>query len=393
MKEGWKYVKLEEVCNPTKNIKWETADCPHKYIDLSSVDRESSIISNTEVVSKDNAPSRAKQIVLKGDIIFATTRPTLRRVAEIDDKYDNEICSTGFCVLRPKKELLDTRYLYNLLKCDRFYSYIEPLQTGASYPAVTDKIVKKYEFPLPPLSEQQRIVEHLDTSFAKVDALKANSAKAVEEAKALFAASLQEAMTPKEGWEEKTLGEISIDMYRGSGIKRDQVTDNGISCVRYGEIYTTYNIAFEKCVSHTNEALIRPAKYFEHGDLLFAITGESVEEIGKSIAYLGNERCLAGGDMIVMKHKQDPTFLSYALSTKEAIRQKGRGKTKLKVVHTNADSLKQVIIPIPPLPEQQRIVAHLDNLSAKVRQLEANFKKVCEECDALKQAILRETFE
>ena len=94
----------------------------------------------------------------------------------------------------------------------------------------------------------------------------------------------------KEGWEYKKLGEIATEMYRGSGIKRDQVTKEGTPCVRYGEIYTTYNISFDTCVSHTNIESITSPKYFEHGDLLFAITGESVEDIGKTIAYLGDEK-------------------------------------------------------------------------------------------------------
>ena len=112
------------------------------------------------------------------------------------------------------------------------------------------------------------------------------------------------------GVEYKTLGDIAIDIYRGSGIKRDEVTEEGIPCVRYGEIYTTYNIWFDECVSHTNEHQIANKKYFEHGDILFAITGESVEDIAKSIAYVGHERCLAGGDIVVLKHGQNPKYLA-----------------------------------------------------------------------------------
>ena len=112
-----------------------------------------------------------------------------------------------------------------------------------------------------------------------------------------------------------TLGEIATEIYRGSGIKKDQITDAGISCVRYGEIYTSYGIWFDKCVSHTDESIVESKKYFEYGDLLFAITGENIEDIAKCTAYVGNERCLAGGDILVLKHKQNPKYLSYALST------------------------------------------------------------------------------
>ena len=107
------------------------------------------------------------------------------------------------------------------------------------------------------------------------------------------------------GVEYKSIGEISTDIYRGSSIIRDQVTKEGTPCVRYGEIYTTYGVWFDQCVSHTNVSKISNAKYFEHGDILFAITGESVEDIAKSCAYVGYEKCLAGGDIVVLKHKED----------------------------------------------------------------------------------------
>ena len=197
----------------------------------------------------------------------------------------------------------------------------------------------------------------------------------------------------KESWEYKKLGEIATEMFRGSGIKRDQVTNEGTPCVRYGEIYTTYNISFDSCVSHTKAENIPSPKFFEHGDLLFAITGESVEDIGKTIAYLGNEKCLCGGDIICMKHHQNPKYLAYALSTPDAIRQKGIGKTKLKVVHTNAPSLRSIKIPVPPLSEQQSIVDYLDSAFAKIDAMKANAEKVLNEAKVLFQASLKEMLE
>ena len=197
----------------------------------------------------------------------------------------------------------------------------------------------------------------------------------------------------KEGWEYKKLGEVATEMYRGSGIKRDQVTKEGTPCVRYGEIYTTYNISFDTCASHTTIESITSPKYFEHGDLLFAITGESVEDIGKTIAYLGNEKCLCGGDIICMKHHQNPKYLAYALSTPDAIRQKGLGKTKLKVVHTNAPALKAISIPLAPLSEQQSIVDYLDSAFAKIDAMKANAEKRLNEAKALFQASLKKMLE
>lgn len=144
------------------------------------------------------------------------------------------------------------------------------------------------------------------------------------------------------GVEYKTIDEIAVDIYRGSGIKRDQVTEEGIPCVRYGEIYTTYGVWFEKCKSHTKLEYVKSPKYFEYGDILFAITGENVEDIAKCCAYIGNEKCLAGGDIVVLKHKEDPKYISYALSTVDAQRQKSFGKVKSKVVHSSGSIPKFV---------------------------------------------------
>ncbi len=197
----------------------------------------------------------------------------------------------------------------------------------------------------------------------------------------------------KQGWTYKKLGEIATSMYRGSGIRRDQVTTDGIPCVRYGEIYTTYNISFNECVSHTQESFVPNPKYFEHGDLLFAITGESVEDIGKTIAYMGKEKCMLGGDIICMKHNENPKYLSYALSTPDAIRQKGLGKTKLKVVHTNAPSLQSIKIPLPSPAEQERIVERLDAAFAQIDELKSNAEKQLAEARALFQSALTQAMQ
>ena len=190
-KEGWEEDILSNCCIKAKNIKWEKDTPSHKYIDLSSVDRETSKILNTIIVSPKDAPSRAKQIVIKGDIIFATTRPTLRRVALISEKFDGEICSTGFCVLRPKKHII-SKWIFYLLKADKFYNYIEPLQSGANYPAVTDSAVKGYVIPMPPINEQHNIVTTLDSLKSKVDRLQENFNKISQECDALKQAILRQ---------------------------------------------------------------------------------------------------------------------------------------------------------------------------------------------------------
>ena len=173
------------------------------------------------------------------------------------------------------------------------------------------------------------------------------------------------------GVEYKTLGEIAVDIYRGAGITRDQVTNEGIPCVRYGEIYTTYGVWFDHCISHTDETRIASKKYFEHGDVLFAITGESVEDIAKSCVYIGNEKCLAGGDIVVLKHNEEPKYIGYVLETSNARRQKSAGKVKSKVVHSSVPAIRSIVIPVPPLEVQREIVRVLDSFTLLTAELTA----------------------
>jgi len=168
-------------------------------------------------------------------------------------------------------------------------------------------------------------------------------------------------LKPKDNIPMVKIKDIAIDIFRGSGIKREQVTEDGIPCVRYGEIYTTYDTWFDTCISHTKEEYVTSPKYFEYGDVLFAITGESVEDIAKSVAYVGHEKCLAGGDIVVLKHKQNPRYLAHVLNTRAVRDQKSKGKVKSKVVHSNVPSIEQIEIPLPQLDIQERYANVLDN--------------------------------
>lgn len=177
-----------------------------------------------------------------------------------------------------------------------------------------------------------------------------------------------------DGVEYKTLGEVATEFYRGSGITREQIRERGVPCIRYGEIYTTYGVWFDKCVSYTDETLLSNIKYFEYGDVLFAITGEKVEDIAKSCVYIGAEQCIAGGDIVVMKHEQNPKYMGYVLSTNSAQSQKSKGKVKSKVVHSSVPSLKEIIIPVPPLPVQEEIVRILDIFTELEAELEVELE-------------------
>lgn len=156
----WK--KMSEVCLKTSKINWKLVEGEYKYIDLSSVDRDNHKISDCTIINKENAPSRAQQVVKTGDILFGTTRPTLMRFCYIPKEYDGEVCSTGYCVIRVNNEMINSHFAYHFLFTQKFQDYVEGHQKGASYPAISNKDVMSFELPIPSLQEQERIATILD---------------------------------------------------------------------------------------------------------------------------------------------------------------------------------------------------------------------------------------
>lgn len=165
-----------------------------------------------------------------------------------------------------------------------------------------------------------------------------------------------------EGWSIKSLGELGV-FSKGKGIaKKDILEDNidGLPCVRYAEIYTSYNYNTRKLKSKINKESAENSNPIEYGDILFAGSGETLEDIGKSIAYLGKNPAYAGGDISILKqHKQDPQYLGY-LFNNDVVRNQlfkiGQGHS---VVHIYSSGLKKVMVPLPPISEQQKIASIL----------------------------------
>lgn len=151
-----------------------------KYIDVSSVSNKTFRIEETSTIIGKDAPSRARKLIKKGDVIFATVRPTLKRISVIPEEFDNEICSTGYCVLRPSEKTL-TYWIFYFFQTTSFLSIMERLQRGASYPAVTDGDIKNQIIPVPPLYEQQQIVSKLDALSAKCKELENNYLKTIND--------------------------------------------------------------------------------------------------------------------------------------------------------------------------------------------------------------------
>jgi type I restriction enzyme S subunit len=193
---GWRWVRLGEVCEEksgTQDPRSEPGK-PFQYVDITSVDAVTKKIIAPKTLLGRVAPSRARQVIRTRDVLVATTRPNLNAVALVPQELNDQICSTGFCVLRPR-DGLDSAYLFAFVQSTEFIQSLSDLVTGALYPAVTDKQVRMQLISLPPLEEQQRIAAILDEQLTAVEQARAATEAQLDAINALPAALLRRAFS------------------------------------------------------------------------------------------------------------------------------------------------------------------------------------------------------
>lgn len=349
-------------------LKWQdTGNC--KFIDYMNVYMHRRV--DVKALHNATVKSQNQTILQKGDVLFtaASEVPDECAIAgEIEDNIGERVFLDDHLFgLRLKKEASDKickGYLKYAFNAFGFRSQVKKAVRGVTRFYVAKEDFMKLYLSLPPRPVQDEIVKALDAMDATVKALEEERAARQEQFEAVRERIWDrcETLVP--------LSEIATEFYRGAGILRTQVTETGIPCVRYGEIYTQYQTSFTECKSHTRLEFVSSPKWVKTGSLIFAITGEKVEEIAPCVAYLGEEQCLAGGDTAVMEHNQNPSYLAYALMTTEAQRQKSRGKVKGKVVHSSIPDLKKVKIPLPEKSVQDKIASGLDAMRAVVAALD-----------------------
>ncbi|WP_293652080.1 restriction endonuclease subunit S [uncultured Campylobacter sp.] len=355
----------------------------------------------------DNGDNR--KLVKIGDFVI-NSRSDRRGSCGISS-FDGSVSLINI-VLKPR-ENMNSKYFdwlfHTTLFADEFYKYGNGIVDDL-WSTRWDNM-KNILVPYPPLNEQKKIAEFLDKKCEIIDKRLSNLERKIkslkEYKKSLISECVTTGLNPKnmefkdsgipwigqipKHWEIKKLKYIATRIYKGSGITKEQVFENGdTSCVRYGEIYTKYNYSFDKCFSYTFEKVLNSTSYFGYGDILFTCTGELIEEIGKNVVYLGDKKCLAGSDIIILNHKQNPSFLNYALDCNYARNQKSYGKAKLKVVHISSREISNLFVVLPPLNEQKEIAEFLDKKCEKIDRLNENYTKQITALKEYKKSLIYE---
>ena len=168
--KGWIQTTIKNVVEDVKKI--NPKEMPNQlfyYCDINSIDNSQFVITTPKQFLGKDAPSRARQLIKHGDILFSTVRTYLKNIAIVPSDLNKQLASTGFCVLRPKQNI-DNKFMFNYVQFDDFLKSLDSKQRGTSYPAVRNADVLDTMISLPPLNEQHRIVQKLESIFARIDA-------------------------------------------------------------------------------------------------------------------------------------------------------------------------------------------------------------------------------
>ena len=380
MKEGWEYKKIGDICDfegGSQPPKSEWINHPQDgYVRMLQI-RDFTKSRNAEI--EYVKISKKLRFCKDDDILIGRYGASVGKILTgLAGAYNVAIIKSV-----PNEELIRKDFIRRYFESSLFQKILfkvctsRAAQAGFSKDDIKDELI-----PIPPLSEQQSIVDYLDSAFAKIDAMKANAEKALNEAKALFQASLKEMLEPKEGWEEKTLKEI-CKVINGRAYSKDEMLKQGkYRLLRVGNFFTNDSWYY-------SDLELEDDKYCDNGDLLYAWSASFGPRIwdGEKVIYHYHIW------KMVCSAKIDKYFLCYWLDSDELKKQVMSNLHGTTMAHITKGIIEATHVAFPPLSEQQFIVDTLDSLKSKVDCLQENYNKISQECDALKQAILRQVFE
>ena len=304
----------------------------------------------------------------KGDILIAMSGATTGKIGcflSDETLYLNQ--RVGKFI--PCEEL-DNRYLYHLLKKDEEFFY--QLAGGGAQPNLSSiKLMDSYCFYLPTLAKQQEIVSHLDTFTTLISNLESELDMRRKQYE-----HYRNQLLDFEGKDSRYIvpfGDI-CKIVRGNGVQKADFVEVGIGCIHYGQIYTHYGSYTYTTNRFVSQDVFDKAVKASKGDIIMTDTSENVEDICKSVAYLGDEDIAVSNHSFIIKHNQNPKYLSFCTLTYSFGLQKKKVVFGAKVSSIKQDNLAKINIYLPPIEEQNQIVEKLDAFENLIQSLDQEIK-------------------
>lgn len=443
--DGWKAVPLGTVVDDV--LKVQPKDNPEKpfhYLDISSIDNSRfKITAPKKYVGKD-APSRARQLVKTGDILFSTVRTYLKNIAQVPSIYDGEIASTGFCVIRPS-EKLNKSFCFYLTLSHQFIDPLSKIQRGTSYPAVRNSDVFEQNIPLPTLPEQEKIVAKIEELFTQLDAgvAELKNARAqlkryrqsvlksavegeltkewresfprgLEPATALLDRILEERREKwkvesgkkkykepaapdveglpdlPEGWVWATLPQLG-ELNRGKSKHRPRnaphLYGGPYPFVQTGDVRHANGTVRNYSQTYSEDGLAQ-SRLWKAGTLCITIAANIADT-----AILGFDACFPDSivGFLCEEHHCNIRYIEYFLRTAKTDLERYAPATAQKNI--NVKILSELAIPLPPLKEQEMFVNKVERRLSVADEIEKELDEALVRAERLRQSVLKSAFE
>ena len=359
MKQGWEIKKLGDICCKKQQIaralKTYSPSDSIVYIDISAIDSSTNEITEPTTILLQDAPSRAQQVVEKNDILVSLVRPNLKNIALICDDRNNLVASSGFCILRTKE---NPRFLKYIVLGEPFTNYLISRTSGANYPAVREDDVKGYSIPIPPLSEQEKIVAELDCLSGIIEKKKQQLKEYDALAQSIFYEMFGNPIDNEKGWEVKKLGEEFEISSGGTPNTKNTLywVDGDISWI--GSNMCHNDIIYQNDGKYiTNEGLEHSsAKMYQDGYVIVALVGAT---IGKTalLKFPTTTNQNVAGINVPSNRNYTSEYVFYLIQNLYGLFQSiGNGKFKM----ANLSFIRSLPLIVPPLTLQQEFASKIE---------------------------------
>ena len=338
----------------------------------------------------DKETALISQEIRYGDICFAGSGETLEDIGKCATFIDDKIGYAGgdIIVFRTEQNPIVMSYLLNsdIAKKQKF-----SMGQGHSVVHIYSSQLEMLKLPIPPLEEQKKIAEIL-LSCDKAIRLTTQIITQLKQRNQGLAQQLLTGEKRVKGfknsiWKKVRLGEIGF-FFKGKGVSKNKIIDKGFKCLTYGDLYTKYNFVIKDIKSFIDKETALISQEIRYGDICFAGSGETLEDIGKCATFIDDEIGYAGGDIIVFRTKQNPITMSYLLNSDIVKKQKTNMGQGHSVVHIYSSQLEKLEVSLPSLTEQNAIAQILDTTHQELKLYEQKLQLLQAQKKTLMQKLL-----